>query len=71
MKRPILLIALLCFAGGCLRPLTQRMDLVNQQLTDANAKLVEATRKLDETNQKLATMERATRLLVPGLDKKE
>ncbi len=67
----MLLTALLSFAGGCLRPLTQRMDLINQQLADTNAKLVEVSGKLDESNQKLGTVEKATRLFVPGLDKKE
>ena len=71
MKRLIVLGSLVFLAGGCLRPLTQRLDSVNQQLAETNVKLVEMSRTLDETNQKLGTMERATRRIVPGLDKKE
>jgi len=71
MKRLLLLTVLFLAATGCTRSLTQRMDQTNQQLADTNAKLVEIGRKLDESNEKLGTVEKATRLLVPGLSKKE
>lgn len=71
MKRLMLLTALLCVAGGCMRPLTSRLDQLYQQLADTNAKLEVMSRKLDEANQKLGTVEKATRMIVPGLDKKE
>jgi hypothetical protein len=71
MKRLMLLAALLTIASGCLRPMTQRLDLVNEQLAATNAKLDDMSRKLDETNQKLSTVEKATRLFVPGAGKKE
>ena len=71
MKRSFLLAALLMIAGGCLRPMTERLDRVNEQLAATNAKLDDMSRKLDETNQKLSTVEKATRLFVPGAGKKE
>ena len=48
-----------------------RLDRTNQQLAEANAELVIMSKKLDETNQKLGTVEKATKMIVPGLDKKE
>ena len=70
MKRVILFSTLLC-AAGCLRPFTDRLDVTNRQLADTNAKLLEMSAKLDETNRRLATVERATKMIIPGLDKKE
>lgn len=71
MKRVFLLGLMLCTVGGCLRPLTCRLDSVNAQLADTNAKLTEMSQKLDEANQKLGTFEKAARMIVPGLDKKQ
>jgi hypothetical protein len=71
MIRVILLGFTLLTANGCLRPLTDRLDRANEQLAETNEKLAVVTRKLDDTNQKLGTIERATRMFVPGLDKKE
>jgi len=69
MKR-LILLGLTLITAGCLRPLTDRLDNTNQQLAETNAKLEALSKKLDETNQKLGTIERATRTLMPGLDKK-
>jgi hypothetical protein len=64
--RGIVLLGLCLLCGaGCLRPLTERLDLVNRQLAETNDKLQAMSRQLDETNQKLATVERAVRIFAP------
>jgi hypothetical protein len=52
MKR-LLIFPLLLLVSGCMTRLTQRLDVMNEQLTQMNA-------KLEETNRLLTSVEKST-----------
>jgi hypothetical protein len=49
----------------------QRLDHISQQLSEANEMMKHAVKQLEEGNQRAATLERAAKMLLPNLDKKD
>ena len=58
MKRSAKLVAafLLLSVGGCLRPLTDRLDRLSQQIDGLNQQVIITNQKLDESNVRLKKM---------------
>jgi hypothetical protein len=64
-------MVIVCIGSGCLQPFARRLDHISQQLQEANDMMRYATKQLEEGNQRAATLERAAKILIPALDKKE
>jgi uncharacterized protein involved in exopolysaccharide biosynthesis len=80
MKSKLAVMLVLCLAGGCLSPITDRLDTVNQQLAHTNqlleavnAKLESVDQRLGSTNAKLEGVENrltVTNAKLEGVDQK-
>jgi hypothetical protein len=82
MKRMIALSLLLMISGGCMRPLTRRLDETNARLAETNQRLGDVQGKLeltnqqvagvggqlDETNRRVGVVDQAIQKLLPGLN---
>ncbi len=75
MKRIIALSSMLLIGGGCMAPLTRRLDetnahlvTVNAQLAETNQRLGDAQAKLEEANHRIGVLDQVVQKLLPGLD---
>ena len=75
MKRIFILPLVLLCSGGCLAPVTRRLDTTNQEIATTNAQLAEANQrlasteaKLDEANRRIGVIDTAIEKLLPGLN---
>jgi septal ring factor EnvC (AmiA/AmiB activator) len=58
MRRLLLAAPMLIGCLGCLSPVTDRLDHINEQLAVTNQRLDDVSQKLDETNRRLAQVDK-------------
>ena len=66
MRRLLLAAPVLVGCLGCLSPVTDRLDHINEQLAGTNQRLDDVSQKLDETNRRLAQVDKRLATLTGG-----